>query len=52
MERLKDLVAWASQHGYFQADLVAEELGKLIGEELVQDQPYYNTYKWIKKENK
>ena len=48
MEEIKKCIAWSAQQGYYRAEESAKELGKIIGEEMYCDQPYYNAYIWRK----
>lgn len=45
-EALEDLVVWAIQQGYYNAEESAQELSNISGKVLKMEQPYYNLYKW------
>ena len=49
-ERTKKCIAWAAQQGYIFAEEAAKEIEEITNEKLVEDQPYYSSYKWVKKD--
>jgi hypothetical protein len=49
VKAIKKTILWAAQQGYTNANAAAKEIKKLTGEEMIEDQAYYNTYKFIKK---
>lgn len=50
VEKLKILLAWTAQQGYYQGEEIAQFFGEFIGGEMFLDQACYNSYKWRKKE--
>lgn len=45
-EKIKACLAWSAQQGYVNAEESAEELGKVIHQEMYCDQPYYSAWAW------
>ena len=49
LDAVKECIRWAAQQSYTDFEKAAKEIENLTGEKLVEDQPYYNSYRWEKK---
>lgn len=47
VSEIKEVIRWAAQRTNIHAKGAAQQLAEITGEQLVQDQPYYNTYKFV-----